>query len=438
MKQFRLALIAFVSALGFTRLHAQATGDEEAHAPPTEIPDFSNLDEYIYEPKSTLIIGFRYLSGVKTKFYGNGYLAAPETPFDATTPNIQRTYHDGSVSPDDRNANRANSNSNPVTDSSNGGSAFDPIAVDGKTNTWTYTYPSQVSNDGNYIAFHNYSATITDPLSHNQNGDSSDGVDVSVARDMGKVFGTRATWALIGGVTLNNITSKNTAAVQATLTTITDLYSFDGQVLPQPASGTLPGSAQYTAPSSTTTTVLDSNGVAVLNSDGSTQTASTATTVLLNNKPINRSTSNTVDTASVVNIWDLRGAYATLRAGAEILVPITGRFRATASAGPALVYAGSTYTVTQSYQPLTGNPITDTEFSSETRFLPAYFADASLQFDLTEHTGFFAGAVFQSAGSYTQTLNANSQLYYGTTAHYSTNVNFGNQNGLRAGMTVRF
>jgi len=71
MKHFRLALLVFASALGLARAQ-----DEQSRQPPTEIPDFSNLDEYIYEPKSTLIVGTRFLSGAKTQFFGKGTLAA--------------------------------------------------------------------------------------------------------------------------------------------------------------------------------------------------------------------------------------------------------------------------------------------------------------------------------------------------------------------------
>ena len=73
MKHLRLALIAFASTLGIA--YAQ---DEERRGPPVDIPDFSNLDEYIYEPKSTVRFGFRYISGAKTSFSGQGRIPSPE------------------------------------------------------------------------------------------------------------------------------------------------------------------------------------------------------------------------------------------------------------------------------------------------------------------------------------------------------------------------
>ncbi|HUR56666.1 MAG TPA: hypothetical protein VM029_03080, partial [Opitutaceae bacterium] len=73
MKQLRLALVVFASAAGMALAQ-----DEERRAPPVEIPDFSNLDEYIYEPKSTVTLGMRRLSGAKTSFSGQGRINAAE------------------------------------------------------------------------------------------------------------------------------------------------------------------------------------------------------------------------------------------------------------------------------------------------------------------------------------------------------------------------
>jgi hypothetical protein len=63
--------------------------------------------------------------------------------------------------------------------------------------------------------------------------------------------------------------------------------------------------------------------------------------------------------------------------------------------------------------------------------LPGYYADATVQFDLTERAGLYAGAIFQSAGSYTQTADS-------ATGSYSTKIDLSNQNGLRAGLSIRF
>src|SRR6185295_17797700 len=150
MKHLRLAVFAFVSTLGLA-----SAQDEERRAPPVEIPDFSNLDEYFYEPKSTVTFGFRYISGAKTSFSGRGRLPSPEDPGLASGANLKRVYHDGAVQPDARVVARLDSSGNPVIDPQANSQVFDPITPDGRTNTWNYTDVSQLSQPG-YVAFHTY------------------------------------------------------------------------------------------------------------------------------------------------------------------------------------------------------------------------------------------------------------------------------------------
>ena len=169
----------------------------------------------------------------------------------------------------------------------------------------------------------------------------------------------------------------------------------------------------------------------MLNDDGTTQTASNDSTTLIGNQPVNRTTTTAADTTSVTNNWKLRGAYYTFRAGPTVQMPFTTRLSASLSLGAALVYAGSTYTVTQTFTPATGADITDTSSNTMSHMLPGYYADATVQFALTERAGFYAGAVYQSTGAYTQTINTDA-------SHYSTRIDLANQSGLRAGMVIRF
>jgi hypothetical protein len=416
MKNLRFALVVLASAAGIAR----AQDDQQQQRPPTEIPDFSNLDEYIYEPKSILSYGYRNLSGAKMQFAGKGSLAATgEDPGALTGRNLARIYHDGSVSPDSRTAPRLDSSGNPVRDPDTGSQIFDPISPDGRTNTWAYQNSSQASTEG-YIAFHSYTAEVTDAGVRTKDSNSNFGMEVAVSRDMGKIRNSRFTWQLIAGLSVNDITGSKNDAMRAQITSLTDLYSLGGMVAP---------AAPYSAPSSSTTTVLDSAGNPVLNADGTAQTVTTDTTVLLDNQP----TVRTTDTKEgiVNNRWKVTGAYFTFRGGASILLPFTSRFRMMVSAGPALMYAGSNYSVTQTLQPDTGSEITDTSQSSTSHLMPGYFADAALQYDITERTGFYAGAVFQQSGSYTQDVNSDA-------AHYTTKIDLGRQQGFRSGVTIRF
>jgi hypothetical protein len=417
MKRFRLALFVFASAVGLA--YAQ---DEERRAPPIEIPDFSNLDEYIYEPKSTLRFGFRYISGAKTSFSGQGRIATTEDPGPLTGANLLRIYHDGSVRPDARTVARLDSSGNQVTDPQGGGAIYDPIAPDGRTNTWNYTNASQLNEIPGYVAFHTYSAEVTDTAVRQKDGGSTSGMDLAVTRDMGKLFGGRLAWNLTAGMSVNDISTKTASAVQANITSTTDYYSLFGQTPPD---------APYSSPSSTTTTVVDAAGNPVRNDDGTTQTVSVDTSVLLGNEPAGRKQSTTPSDTSVTNRWKLKGSYFTFRFGPTVLVPFTTRFHVSLSLGAALVYSGTNYTVTQSFQPELGSEISETSSSSAYKLLPGYYADATLQYDLTDRTGFYAGAVFQSAGDYTQRID-------NETAHYATKIDLSNQSGVRAGLSYRF
>lgn len=421
MKYLRFALVFVVSSLALLRAQDD---QQENQKPPTEIPDFSNLDEYIYEPQSTVKLGFRHLSGAKSIFSGTGTIAAPETlTSDITTANIARVYHDGAVNPDLRTTPRLDSSGNPVIDPQSGSVVNDPITPDGKTNNWSYSNSAQLGGNvpNGYIAFHSYSADVIGTGPRRAEGKSSSGFDLSVSHDMGKLFGGRVTWQIMGGVSINDISAKKTDQVTGTLHTRTDIYALNGT----------PPAPPYTAPSTASQTVTDGNGNAVTNADGSTQTITVDTTVLIGNVP---SASMTIDTANFANIkdnWKVRGAYYTFRFGPEIMIPIGSHFHFDISVGAALAYAGTTYTVTQDLTPDIGSDILDTESTNAYKLRPGYYADASMEYDITDKAGFFAGAVFQSTGSYTQGIHS-------TTANYVSKIDLTNQNGLRAGMSVRF
>jgi hypothetical protein len=416
MKYLRFALIALASTLGVALAQ-----DEERRAPPVEIPDFSNLDEYIYEPKSVVTFGFRYIGGAKTSFYGRGTIPSPQDPGAATGANLLRAYHDGQVQPDARTVARLDNSGNPVIDPQSNTAIFDPIAPDGKTNTWNYADASQLALPG-FVRFSSYSAEVVDSAVREKKSGSTAGMDLAVSRDMGKLFGSRLAWNLTAGMSVNDISSKRNDYVMATVKTTSDYYSLYGRTPPD---------APYTSPSSTSENVVDAAGNAVLGTDGVAQTISVDTSVLLGNEPAGRTVTPDTNDTSVKNRWKLKGSYFTFRAGPTVWVPFTTRLRASVSVGAAMVYSGTSYTVTQSLQPAIGAEISDTSSSEAYKLLPGYYADATVQFDLTERTGFYAGAVFQSAGSYTQMVDT-------ANSHYATKIDLANQSGLRAGLSIRF
>ncbi len=416
MKRLRTLLLALASSLGVA--FAQ---DEERRAPPVEIPDFSNLDEYIYEPKSVVTMGFRYITGAKTLFSGKGSIARPNDPGAVTGANLSRVYHDGAVQPDARTVARLDSSGNPLIDPQTNAAAFDPIAPDGRTNTWNYTDASQLSLPG-FVRFSTYSAEIIDPRARETKGVATAGMDLAVSRDMGKLLGSSVAWNLTAGVSINDLASSRNDLVRARISTLSDYFSLFGAV---------PPGAPYSSPSTATGNVVDAVGNTILGADGLAQTLSVDTSVLLANEPAGRVTGESENDTSVQNRWKLKGAYYTFRAGPTLSYAFSQRFRASVSAGAAMVFAGTSYTVTQTLQPEIGAEISNTNSSEAYKLLPGYYADASLHLDLTERAGFYAGAVFQSAGNYSHRLESD-------TANYASKVDLSNQSGVRAGLSIRF
>lgn len=411
----RLAALALASLLSI----AHAQDDNEQRRPQTEIPDFSNLDEYIYEPKSTVHLSFRMLSGAKADFSGTGSILAPEGPLPAIGDNVRREYHDGFVGPDLRATPRSDVGGNPTNDPTGGPNATpspsDPIPSDGRTNNWSYEDDSQVSGAPiGYIAFHQYSAEVTDTAVRRRSSRSTAGLDLAVSYDMGSLFGGRFNWRLIGGMSINDVSARHTDDVQARIKTITDYYSTFGQGVP---------GAPYTAPSSSSSSFTDPNGVV--------QTIPVDTSVLISRYPVLSREGSVVNATNVANTWKVKGAYYTFRAGPELVFPFTSRFRFSVSAGLAAIYVGTQYTVTEVFEPDLGDEITEVDSDGTSRILPGWFVDASLIFDVTEKTGFFAGGIMQGATSYTQSLNT-------TTSKYAAKVDLSQQSGFRAGMSIRF
>ncbi len=399
MKPFRLVLS--LCALSAVALRAQ---DEKQGPPPVEIPDFSNLDEYIYVPKSVLHFGSRYISGPKSSFFGGGRVSSGENTGAATGTATGRSYHDGGVGRDTRTT---------TVDNGDGTSVSVPVPNDGKTNNWVYSDSRQITTDG-LLTFHTYTAQVVDQTIRSKDMAGTVGMELFVTYEMGKLW-KRFDWSIVAGISMNDLGAKVSGRVKSDLTSYNDTYNLFGEIAP---------TAPYSAPSSGTTTVT--------NSDGTTGTIAVDTTTLLGNVPLDRSSILTKnDSTSVFNRWKMKGAYYTFRAGPSISLPFLTRFRAEFSAGPTLVYSGSTYTVTETYTPEIGADITAILSDGTSRLLPGYYADATLNFDLTERTGFYFGAIYQANGSYDQTV-ANGD------AKYTTKIDLNSLNGFRGGLTFRF
>lgn len=405
MRLLRLALCGV--CLSVTGLRAQTNQAEEDNsekqAPPEEIPDFSQLDEYLYVPKSTLSIGDRlFLRGPKTTFKGQGALPATSDPGSSTVPNVQRSYSDGYVLPDARTV--------VVTDGVGSGTATS-VASDGRTNTWGYDNNNQILPNGD-IAFHSNSAEVTDTALHEENGDSTAGIELIMDRDMGKL-GKHLKWSLTAGFSLADIRSNIFASVPATVTSVTDTYDLFGQVPPP---------AIYNSPSTISQATGSGSTVVATNPDVST---------LIGNVPLSRTT--TVGQATVTNRYFTEGAYYTLRVGPTVIMPFGKRWNLSISAGPMVIYAGDEMNILEDLTFATNEPdLTDLYQKENNKLVPGYYVDVDLQYQLTDTAGFYVGGVYQGAGTMTQSVES------GTGTAYDSKINFGEQEGVKTGMTVRF
>ncbi|HTB79643.1 MAG TPA: hypothetical protein VK717_02020 [Opitutaceae bacterium] len=395
----------------FSSLRAQEGPPEQYEPPP---PIGVDADLFI-PPKTTLYLGFRTMTGPKISVSGTGSIMSRSNPGDPNDSTItSRTYDDGTINPDAR------------IDSVSGS----PLPADGRTNSWSFDSLSQITANG--VAMHTSSATIEGSNPQSGKADKGTGFELTLERDFGWHLG-RIQIDLIAGLGANDIHYIKTATVPAVVTTRTDLYSTFNTVL-DPTSGdpVLDGSntnggnptftagppaptAPYSAPSTTT----DVAGNSVSNS------------TLINSTPDSSSVGQPVQTnAEVTDKWRVRGAYFTMRAGPKITVPITERFHASVSAGPALLYVGTTLSVTQTIDSpsvSTSNVITD----GYSTVLPAYFADADLEYWLSDRAGFYAGAVFQSSTSYDQSIHSGD-------GSYTSKIDLSNEQGVRMGVNFKF
>jgi hypothetical protein len=408
----RLSPVLFSLVFALCSLHGQYgapkddTDEKQPAQPPEEIPDFNNLDEYIYQPRSNLNYGMRFNIGPKISFGGKGAISAPETTPDSTTPDLYRLYHDGVVAPDSRTLAVGNGT----------GTGSVPIAPDGKTNSWTYIDPTQLTSD-DYMQFHIYSGTVSPISAVDERGKDNLGAEIYTSADMGSL-GKRLKWSLFGGVSISDVAAATFSNVKGTLDTTTDTYNLFGQTPFTPTPG-----APYTSPTTTTATI----GAGTANA----QTITITNETLISNAPVNRSFES-VQNFDVTDHFKVSGAYFTFRGGPQLQYNFTDHLKAVVNVGAGLVYAGTNYTVSQVLQPPTGVEIVDIVSDGSSYFRLAAYADASLEYDVSDTTGFYLGAYYQDARGYDQ------HVYDGAGSDYTTRVDLSDQQGFRSGMTYRF
>jgi hypothetical protein len=350
--------------------------------PEDEIPNF-DLDDYYVEPKFSMHIGFRGLTGPKTAFRGTGFVTSFAQLQDAVSTDVVRGYHDGTVFVDRRDG-----------------------AVDGQTRNWAYDDALQVINNGEDVAFHVYTAQITQGINQKDDQGLSLGTELVLSRDLGKI-GNRIEWMLTGGISMNGLEASAQKNVMADITTITDVYSLNGQTLPS----TLP----YEAP----TFDVDSNGDLV------------ETTVVIGSRPDSRTETTTTNDTQISSFWKLRGTYLTVRLGPTFRIQITDKLRFIMSGGPVMVYSGSTYTVDRTFTVDTADPVRDRVSDSVGKIMTGYYADIGLEYLLSDYAGLYLGSFYQTAGSYTQYISEQA-------SSYELDVDLSRLQGFRGGLNFKF
>jgi len=369
----KLSLLAF---LGLTTLCVGQSNPEDI------IPTF-NLDDYFVQPKFTISVGARALTGTKTTFGGQGLLETTQGFGDSTSTSVIRNYYDGAVYLDNRTG-----------------------ATDGKTDSWAVATLAQFVNNNEDVTFHAYSAQITDASIRSKDTGLSLGTELVVSRDMGKIT-DKLKWKLFAGLSMNGIAASVRDGVTISLTTVTDTYSMDGQ--------SPPATTPFVSPSNAT----DSLGnVAVVS-------------ILLDRKPDNRTTTTETNSDRIVNFWNLKGTYLTFRVGPTLIYDLSENFSLSVSAGPVLAYAGTTYSVEQSLKIDNSPNLTTTAKDTSGNTLSGYYVDTTLEYAIGDRAGLYLGAFYQDAGTFTQaTTQAGSS--------YTTNVDLSRLQGFRGGLNYKF
>jgi hypothetical protein len=401
-----------------------------------------------YVPRSKVSIGFKVLgNGGKVQFGNLGHVdfdLAAAAPF--TDGPVNRDYDNGSVHTDAPRLNEQNADgtqastpggrypvfttvTNNVLDA-DGNPVLNPDGTNqtvdvttqtgdflaytpGLTRNWTYATASQLTPDGR-VAMSTYSAS-SDGAGFSKEVGATAGVDFQFVYTLSKPA-SRLQWGVETGISLNGINAKSVGSVTATLHARTDYYSLNGAAAPA-------------APYNSSQAFVD-----FLDADGNVVGASgLETTVPLADTPDGPTqVTDTVGGTTINGNWQIKGAYYMLRLGPSVRTQLTSRLNVSASAGLAGAYAGTTYSVAETFQvpdvegAVVGGAV-GTQESTETKFLSGYYADLNLEWLANERTGLFTGFTAQKFGGYDQAV-----------AGRTARIDIGSSVGLRGGISIKF
>ncbi|MBI2497894.1 MAG: hypothetical protein HYV75_08300, partial [Opitutae bacterium] len=386
---YACALVAMLAAPVLAHAQAEISAAEEQR-----LEALARENAELYLPKSKVSVGFRVLSsGARVNFGNLGMVAFNLHPAPAADGSVDRVYDNGAVRTDTPRLEERDENN--VQTSTPGGryAVFTTVTVDvkdadgnvigteqvlrqvgdyraytpGLTRNWGYGAASQVTADG-HIAMSTYSSTSEGAGAMKKEG-MSPGIEFQYVRTFSRST-RRLQWGLLAGLTLNGINSKTAGSVTSTLNVRTDYYSLAGAAAPA-----LP----YVGP--TFEDYVNSAGEVI-------QTNGLETTTPITALPDGHQETSITGGATVNGRWQVKGSYFMVRIGPSLHAQLTERLGLSASLGLAGAYAGTTYSVSETFQVpdlpdvLVGanaGPRRDgIEQVTEARFLTGYYADLNM------------------------------------------------------------
>ncbi|MBK8476041.1 MAG: hypothetical protein IPL39_06920 [Opitutaceae bacterium] len=400
-------------------------------------------------PPYQISVGFRISGKAKVKFSGLGNIPYNSVPGDNITSGIiARVYDNGDVGPDD---------SRDIEDNK-------IVKDDGRTNIWAFSSSNQLQpNDFPNAKEVRFESNRVDTAGATLAAESGSSLswDIEVSRQLGG--NKRFSWGIIFGAGLNDINAKTSGTVKGNLRTLTDLYALaEGEgaktgTLLTTTSNNVTSYLPYISPGpkkhylteqgknadGTLRYVLDDSGnatttpymVPLLGPDNTQLWEIRDNSIRLGALPFSRNDIATADGVDVTGYWQVKGAYLTSRFGPYFAWQINRHFALRASAGLTLTILGAQFRFNESYLvPSLANYIkVDTanirNDSTVTSTL-GYFASGEVEWFMTQRTGFFVGAAYES---YTRDLRISMP---GTTQTADISASVGAV--FRSGITTRF
>ncbi len=305
-----------------------------------------------------------------------------------------RVYDDGAVGLDEPRADELDADGNQT---STPGGTYDVFDDDGNllgtfvsytpglTRNWAYQNEEQ-AGDGT-ISLNQFSTQSTGAAFQREAESSGIGFEMAVSRRIMKL-GRKAELNFSAAVGLSDFSASTSSTITADLVQLTDVYQISGDIPDAPFQG----------PSIVDLTINGPDGNPVAIGD-------LETTVPLQQITPDRRFTTVPDGATVLGSWAIDGAYYSFRLGPEVRGHVTERIAFSAGAGLLGAVIGSDFSVSEALvleDYLTSGTVGIQATDSMTELVLGYYAEASIEYWLTQRTGLFLGAVLESIDDFNQ------------------------------------